>query len=653
MFKNKHLAKDYHIFAALLSLILVVTGGVWLTTNIVKDQLLAGNAQQVGREWLNGLTSYIPKLKSGLNDGEHASLTEYLLNRHEMDGQVFRYKLYDKDGTPIYDSTQKYLSFDPSKLNPNQEADLAALIAGEDVVHIRTNPSGSLPRSYAQASIPIISNDRVSGVLEVYLDQTDFSAALDKSFRTIAIVTALLLSISVLLLGRLAVQKHRERMLSEKALKHAHTYDKLTGLPNRDEFIAQLTAMAASSGDNNDSIAVLCLDIDDFKKLNDTLGFDIGNHILLRTSEVCTNCVRQGDIVARISDDKFALAMCRNFGSGGIQDIATRLNAHIAQPLNFNSNIIHMTSSIGIGFAKPDEADAATLLKNAEVALHWSKSEGGGAIRVFQRSMDKTLHEQMNLESELRHAVMNDSLELFYQPQIDMRTGTVIGCEALMRWEHPKRGFISPEIFISLAEETGLIHRMGEWALKRACNDALAWPNSIKIAVNLSPRQIEAGGLGSIVSEALEQSGLHANRLELEVTENILLKDSERAIATLDQLRDAGISIAMDDFGTGYSSLAYLSQFRFDKIKIDRSFIMNMEQDPQVVPIIRTMITLGHSLGSKVIAEGVEKQSDIDLLLSENCELAQGYFYAKPMPQSQLLTFLEEQNVAARNVMVA
>ncbi|MBZ0215172.1 MAG: EAL domain-containing protein, partial [Fimbriimonadaceae bacterium] len=241
--------------------------------------------------------------------------------------------------------------------------------------------------------------------------------------------------------------------------------------------------------------------------------------------------------------------------------------------------------------------------------------------------------------------VMNDGLDLYYQPQIDMSTGLVIGCEALMRWKHPKRGFISPEIFVPLAEDTGLIHRMGEWALKRACGDALRWPAPINIAVNLSPKQIEAGGLGGIVSEALKKSGLPAKRLELEVTENILLKDSERAIATLDQLRDTGISIAMDDFGTGYSSLAYLSQFRFDKIKIDRSFILRMEDDPNVLPIIRTMITLGHSLGSKVIAEGVEKKSDADVLLREGCKLAQGYYYAKPMPQARLISFLAKQSL--------
>ena len=350
--------------------------------------------------------------------------------------------------------------------------------------------------------------------------------------------------------------------------------------------------------------------------------------------------MRENDIVARIGDDKFAISMSRDFGANSIQGVAIRLSALMAQPLEIDGKIIHMTSSIGIGIAVPDEADPETLLKNAEVALHWSKSEGGGAIRVFQQSMDKTLHERMNLESELRRAVMNEEFEMYYQPQIDMETGRIIGCEALMRWDHPKRGFVSPEVFISIAEETGLIHRLGEWSLKQSSRDALCWPLPVNIAVNLSPKQIEIGGMEKIVSEVLQETGLSPHRLELEVTENVLIKNPIHAITTLNIMHEMGVAIAMDDFGTGYSSLAYLSRIQFDKIKIDRSFIKKLETDPNVLPIVRAMISLGHSLKSKVIAEGVETECHSEILLREGCQLAQGYLYAKPMPQSELVKFM-------------
>ncbi len=646
MFKIKNYIDDIPLLATLVALIVLALSGELFTARIVKNQFLTSEALRASQDWLKAIQSHIPELETVMTKGSISIQTKNDLARSDMRGQVFRFRLYGQDFVPLYDSAQRYVTYNSNRTVLRADPDLSAALEGIVQVDFAAGDTPNLPEYYARAFVPILINGEIKGALEVYVNQTQSNTELSNAFQTVAIVTVFLLSTFILLIGGIVCRKRKERRETEMALQRTQSHDKLTGLLNRDEFLARLTKMIEDSDDNDERVVVCSLDIDDFKTLNDTLGFDIGNQILINTSTICTENSRKGDIVARVSDDKFAIAMCRVFGRNGIQTGARRLSTRMTQPMNIDGNIIHLTASIGIGYAVPGELEASKLLKNAEVALRWCKADGGGTIRVFQQSMDKTLHERMNLEHELRHAFNNDELDLYYQPQIDMRNGGVIGCEALMRWNHPKRGFISPEVFISIAEQTGLIHRLGEWALDRACRDALRWRDPVKVAVNLSPKQIEAGSFENIVSQALEKSGLPTHRLELEVTENILLKKSERAIATLDQLRDMGVAIAMDDFGTGYSSLAYLSQFRFDKIKIDRSFIMKLHDDPKSLPIVRAMIGLGRSLGSRVIAEGVETILDAKILQQEGCHLAQGYFYAKPMPQAELLKFLDEKAIA-------
>ena len=422
----------------------------------------------------------------------------------------------------------------------------------------------------------------------------------------------------------------------EAQVVHLARHDALTNLPNRLHLREGLEEAVANAR-KDENIAVLCIDLDRFKEINDTLGHAFGDAMLQAVGERMASCLGPRDLIARLSADEFAVVQSSTEQPIAATSLAARLIEVMDQPFELSGHTVVVGVSIGIAVSSDGRKDADELLKNADLALHRAKAESSGTYRFFEAAMDADMQERCKLQVDLRKALVNGEFEIYYQPVVNLERGEICGLEALLRWHHPERGRISPAVFIPVAEETGLILPIGEWALRRACADAAKWPAHIKVAVNLSPAQFKSPNLVQMVFAALATSGLQANRLELEITESVMLQDNAATLATLHQLRELGVRIAMDDFGTGYSSLGYLRSFPFDKIKIDRCFVSDLSDDNVGShAILRAVAHLGTSLGMATTAEGVETQEQVDRVRAEGCTEMQGYFFSPPRPLKEI-----------------
>jgi diguanylate cyclase (GGDEF)-like protein/PAS domain S-box-containing protein len=432
-----------------------------------------------------------------------------------------------------------------------------------------------------------------------------------------------------------------ERLLTEEKVKHLARHDTLTDLLNRVAFYEQMETVLSRLR-RSETMAVLSLDLDHFKSVNDTLGHPIGDLLLQTAAERMLSCVRGEDIVARLGGDEFAIVQVPSELPSSIVSLATRLIDVVGAPYDLDGHQVIVGISVGITVAPGEGSEPDALMKNADLALYRAKADGGGIYRFFEVGMDARMQARRILELDLRKAIVNREFELFYQPIVDVKTGAVTSCEALIRWNHPERGMVAPMDFIPIAEETGLIVPLAEWVLRRACTEAARWPKHVTVAVNLSPAQFKSRNLVPTVISALATSGLSAGRLELEITELVLMQQNEGAIATLHQLRNLGIRIAMDDFGTGYSSLGYLRSFPFDRIKIDQSFIRDLPGKEDSLAIVRAVVGLSSSLGIKTTAEGVETTEQLASLTSEGCNEFQGFLFSQPRPAAEVERLLGE-----------
>lgn len=422
-----------------------------------------------------------------------------------------------------------------------------------------------------------------------------------------------------------------ERHRSEARLAHMERHDMLTGLPNRLSF-QERTDTALAELRKDDAIAVLCLNLDHFKVINDSLGHSFGDALLCEVAKRLSGEAGEQVFVARLGGDEFGILQIDQDQPKGAKKLAEQLSTIIADISSINGERIAVTISTGIAIQADESGTAETLLKNAGLALYRAKADGRDTFRFFESAMDALMQARRMLEIDLRQAIEIKQFVVYYQPLVTTRTGQVSGFEALVRWPHPSRGLVSPIEFISVAEETGLIGRLGALVMEQACIDAVNWPESIKVAVNLSPLQFKNLNLASDVADILERTGLPAHRLELEVTESVLLQDSDAILGLLHKIRSLGVRVSMDDFGTGYSSLSYLRRFPFDKIKIDQSFIRTLDDSNDCLAIVRAVLGLGRSLGMTVVAEGVETPAQFDILKREGCEQLQGYLFSKPQP---------------------
>lgn len=419
-----------------------------------------------------------------------------------------------------------------------------------------------------------------------------------------------------------------EQLASQARISHLAHHDALTDLPNRSAFNAELDERLELAQEALTSFAVLSLDLDRFKEVNDVFGHPVGD-MLMRAAADRLAAEADGAFVARIGGDEFMILMPDNARREDMLTLAERLVEVIGKELEIDDYLSQVGVSVGIAVYPDDGVDAATLLANADSALYRAKREGRARVRFFESETDQELRDRRLLQHDLRQALEQNQFLVHFQPQARM-DGEVIGFEALLRWNHPTRGFVPPDRFIPLAEENGLIVQIGEWVLREACREAASWPRPLQVAVNLSPVQVQAGDLERSIHQILLETGLAPTRLEVEITEGVLIGDFTRALNLLRRLKALGIRIAMDDFGTGYSSLSYLQSFPFDKIKIDRSFISNLEATPQSAEIVRAVLSLAHALNIPVIAEGVETEAQRAFLTREACEEMQGYLVGRP-----------------------
>ncbi len=429
-----------------------------------------------------------------------------------------------------------------------------------------------------------------------------------------------------------------ERHKAEARLSHMARHDALTGLANRALFQERME-QAVASLERGVEFAVLCLDLDHFKEANDALGHAVGDALLREVAARLRTCVLGSDTVARIGGDEFAVVQTGIAGSDDPGDLAQVLLDTLTRPYEIEGHQVNIGASIGIALAPRDESAGAPLLRLADIALYRAKSEGRHTYRFFEPAMDAELQARRRLAVDLRKALADEEFEIYFQPINDAKTRSIRSFEALVRWHHPERGMISPAEFIQLAEETDLIAPLGEWVLRRACKEATHWPSEVSVSINLSAVQFKIGDLAQMVREALADAGLAAQRLELEITESVLLEGTRDNLAILHELRDLGVKIAMDDFGTGYSSLSYLRSFPFDKIKIDQSFVKNVNQrDAQ--EIVRAIAGLGQTLGITTTAEGVETEDQLQKMIAYRCTEVQGYLFSRPVPASEVAMML-------------
>jgi diguanylate cyclase (GGDEF)-like protein len=439
-----------------------------------------------------------------------------------------------------------------------------------------------------------------------------------------------------------------ERRRMEAQVEHMARHDALTDLPNRVLFKERLE-QALARLPRSLNVAVLCLDLDRFKSVNDTLGHPVGDALLRGVADRLQACLPGTDTVARLGGDEFAIIQTGVDRPEMTSALADRILDALAAPHEIDGHSVIAGTSIGIAMAPGDADDADQLLKCADVALYRAKSDGRNVYRFFEPGMDAHLHARRALELHLRQALGLGQFELYYQPLVNLERDRISGFEALLRWRHPERGMVSPAEFIPVAEDVGIIVPIGEWVLREACREAARWPDRLTVAVNVSPAQFKTKKLKQSVISALAHSGLHASRLELEITESVLIQDGELVKATLHEIRALGVRISLDDFGTGYSSLSYLSSFPFDKIKIDRSFVSELASTKQAGAIVRAVASLGATLGMSTTAEGVETEDQLERVRAEGCTEVQGYLFSGPRPAGDIPALLANNREQTRS----
>ncbi len=498
-------------------------------------------------------------------------------------------------------------------------------------------------RNHKSTSVKLVVHDLVNGLRQDNFDQ--FQISLDGA-RTLAISRRMMPDGGSVII----FEDVTERNNAQERIARLARFDELTGLANRTQFRERIVGMLAAVKDRDSHLAVHLIDLDRFKTVNDTLGHPIGDLLLKQVADRLSALIRPGDMITRFGGDEFVILQTHTSRQQDAHALALRITRALKEPFHIAGHRIDVGASVGITMAPHDGVDADELIKKADMALYAAKNNGGNNHRFFAIEMEDAAQERRSLELELREAIALDQFELHYQPLVDLHTGRVTTCEALLRWTHPVRGNIPPSIFIPVAEETGLIIALGEWALNRACADASNWPREVRVAVNLSPVQFRDEGLGLQVVAALAKSGLSAHRLELEVTERLLLEDNDSTLETMHQLHELGVSLSLDDFGTGYSSLNYLRKFPFQKIKIDRSFIADLGDGRDARAIIGAVASLGAGLDKIVVAEGIETEEQMNLVRTQGCHEGQGYLFGKPMSAADIRSRLDKPIITVRRV---
>jgi diguanylate cyclase (GGDEF)-like protein/PAS domain S-box-containing protein len=513
-----------------------------------------------------------------------------------------------------------------------------AAALGKDIGMLFGEEHGSRSRALDRkvfgsgAALPTYEEEIVdaTGVKRVFL--TTKSPLRDRANAVIAVLTS---SIDI-----------TDRKRAEDHLLHIAHHDALTGLPNRALLADRLRREIARARRGDRPFALHLIDLDGFKNINDVLGHVLGDKFLKVVAQRLRSLVREGDTVARLGGDEFAVLQSRLTRSEEAAELAARIVAAVSEPYQFAGERITTNASVGTTLHPADGADAEALLKHADLAMYRAKADGGNVVRFYAADMHSRAQEARHLDSELRQAIQDNQFVLYYQPQVDLKTGHIIGAEALLRWRRPGRGIVGPGVFLARAEENGLIVPINEWVLRQACRDAKSWQRAgfppLRVGVNLSAVQFRKQSVPLLVAKTLADTGLDPRRLDLELTESIVMADTEAVAADLHRLHELGVSISIDDFGTGYSSLTYVKNFPVDRLKIDQCFIRDLATDPSDAAIVRAIVSLGHSLELAIVAEGVETADQLERLRAEDCDEVQGYYFGRPLPVGEFLALAFE-----------
>jgi diguanylate cyclase (GGDEF)-like protein len=627
------IARNVGIVVALFGMLIA---GTWAAVKSATDHLLYQNATSTASSWARYLAENVADLEQ-IAAGEQPSTTSMTFFKGaRRGGQVFRYEIFNRQG-------YSQLASDQDKIAPVEisefSIDAAHSIAGaQPVVAVKEGNSPNLPSFYAQAYVPIFVDRRPIAIVAAYVDQTDQRDNFYRTFLIEAVLLCLMTGLSFLIPMIAWLRRTKEKQQADRHIRFLAYHDALTGLANRTQLIEKLQTALAVPDSSSGSFAVHFIDLDRFKEVNDTLGHDGGDFLLKTVAERLRAETRPDDVVARLGGDEFVVIQSGADGKAEAGAFANRLISALRPPINFNEHELTATISIGCALAPADGADPERLLKCADLALYEAKANGRDCVRFFLPEMDGALQARIDLERTLRNAVLHERFVLHYQPVFDAKASHQLrGFEALLRLPREDGTLIPPMAFIPAAEDMRLIGEIGIWVLREACRTAATWPDHLTIAVNLSAAQFELGCVSAIVAAALAETGLAPARLELEITETLLLGNSAAILDELRTIKAMGVAIAMDDFGTGYSSLSYLWRFPFDKIKIDRSFMQGFDASGQDArAVVKTIIALGRELDMLVTVEGVETEQQSLFLSGTDADLVQGFFFSKPIPDTEI-----------------
>jgi diguanylate cyclase (GGDEF)-like protein len=624
--------------ALIVAVLLMLIGGTLAAVKITTDYLLYQRATSDARSWAGFMAKSIADLEP-IAAGELPSAASMsFFQWAQKSDQVFRYEIFNREGYSQLVADQDKIAL--LTLSEYSAAAARAGVTGLPVVEAKEGNLPDLPSFYARAYVPVMVDQVPIAVVAAYVDQT---AERDRVHRAFLLAAASLCLLSGLSFGVPAIALYRrtkEKQRGERRIRFLAHHDALTGLANRARLVEKMDEAFAILPIRGGSFAAHFIDIDSFKEINDRIGHDGGDFVLKAVAERLRAATRPGDVVARLGGDEFVVIQSQVDGKDvdgkdDAEEFADRLAAALTAPMQFNENAIVSTVSIGVALAPADGNHPERLLKSADLALYKCKTDGRNCIRFFRPEMDAALLERIKLERTIRNAVLHDRFVLHYQPMIQIAGRRLIGFEALIRLPAEDGTLIPPLVFVPVAEELRLIDKIGAWVLREACRTAALWPKHLTIAVNLSPAQFAAGGVGATVAAALGQTGLDPHRLEIEITETLLLGNTQAIMTELQTLKAMGVAIVMDDFGTGYSSLGYLWRFPFDKIKIDGSFMQGFDGSRrEAETVVKTIIGLGRELNMRVTVEGVETAKQAAFLDKVNGDQAQGFYFGRPVPAS-------------------
>jgi diguanylate cyclase (GGDEF)-like protein len=621
---------------ALTGLVLfVVVFGVGAVIKTTVDYLLYGDATAAAESWARYVVENVTDLDEIADGHEPSADSMAFFIRTQQIRYVFGFEIIN-----LYGNVQ--LTSDGSKISNihgavHSDAAALAVTLGKPIISVKEGTPPVRPKYYSEAYLPVIVDGRPQAVVAAYVDLTEQHEHFRNAFLLATLALCVLIGGAV---GIPTIALYRRTMEKRRADRHirflAH-HDALTGLANRTQLVEKLGKDLAALPLRGGGLAVHFLDIDNFKEVNDTLGHDGGDFLLKLVAERLCTVTRTEDMVARLGGDEFVVVQHGVRDQHQAEEFARRLSYAVSTPTKANDQGATATISVGIALAPADGTNPERLLKSADLALYKSKADGRNCIRFFLPEMDAALQSRIALERMLRDAVHHDRFVLHYQPIFEISDRRLIGFEALIRMPGEDGTLIPPLTFIPIAEDLQLIDKIGAWVLREACQTAATWPEPLTVAVNLSPAQFDAGSVSTIVAGALEQAGLAPHRLELEITESLLIGNDEAIMAELKTLKAMGLAIVMDDFGTGYSSLSYLWRFPFDKIKIDRSFLTGIDRSGRNAEmVVKTIIALGRELNMRVTIEGVETAKQADFVKQAEGDQAQGYFFGRPVPASEI-----------------